>query len=365
MSRSKKESFPPRVRHSHLDLTGSAEDMAKEMKDINADFVFFAAYLDAGNADENTRVNGDMFNNFLRALEINEVTGRVKRIILVCGLKHYGVHLGTPKQPMEESDPWLPQPPSNFYYRQQRSLHAFAQKHDIEWVVTYSNEVLGFAKGNFMNLASTLGIYAAIHAELGSELPWPGSEAVYTRFDCFTSSKLHAEFCRWAAHAPNAANNAFNTVNGDIESWQNLWPKIAKHFGLKVPSDQFSRPAQLPSDLPMGEWSPISVGASTIGLEGKTPADRLKQRIDVIQWSRLPEVKQAWARLAERHGLDEDALDKATWSFAAFVLGREYDLVANMTKAREAGFTGFVDTWKCLEAVFKELEDNKVLPNRL
>jgi len=58
MSRSKKGSFPPRVKHSHLDLTASADDMAEEVKDINAEYVFFAAYLDAGDADENTRVNG-------------------------------------------------------------------------------------------------------------------------------------------------------------------------------------------------------------------------------------------------------------------------------------------------------------------
>ena len=215
-----------------------------------------------------------------------------------------------------------------------------------------------------MNLASTLGIYAAVQAELGSELPFPGSETVYTRFDCFTSSKLHAEFCRWAALAPTAANEAFNTVNGDIESWQNLWPKIAKHFGLRVPADQFSRPPSLPSDLPMGEWSPISVEASRIGLQGRTPPDRLKQRTDLQKWSQLPEVKEAWNRLSERHGLDKDAVEKATWGFAAFVLGREYDLVANMTKAREAGFQGFVDSWKCLDEVFSELEANKVLPKR-
>lgn len=362
MSRSKKGSFPPRVKHSHLDLTGSASDMAAEIKHIEADYVFFAAYLDAGNADENDRVNGEMFENFLKALKANGMTDRIKRIILVCGLKQYGVHLGTPKQPMEETDPWLPQPPANFYYRQQRSLHSFAATHGIEWVVTYSNEVIGYAKGNFMNLATTLGIYAAIHAELGSELPFPGSQAVYTRFDCFTSAKLHAEFCNWAAFAPKAANQAFNTVNGDIESWQNLWPKIAAHFGLKVPSDQFSRPAQLPSDLPMGDWSPLSLRAAELGLEGLTPPDRLKQRTDLIKWSELPDVKEAWKRVSERHGLDSDGLEKATWGFAAFVLGREYDLVVNMTKAREAGFNGFVDSWKCLEAVFEELEENRLLP---
>lgn len=43
-----------------------------------------------------------------------------------------------------------------------------------------------------MNLATTLGIYATINKEINQELPFPGGENFYTRFDCFTSSKLHA-----------------------------------------------------------------------------------------------------------------------------------------------------------------------------
>jgi hypothetical protein len=78
-----------------------------------------------------------------------------RSIVLVCGLEQYGVHLGNPKQPMEETDPWLPEPPfpSDFYYRQQKSLHAVCEGNNIEWVVTYPTEVRAYTKGNFMNLA--------------------------------------------------------------------------------------------------------------------------------------------------------------------------------------------------------------------
>lgn len=43
-----------------------------------------------------------------------------------------------------------------------------------------------------MNLSTSLGIYAAINKEINQELPFPGAETFYTRFDTFTSSKLHA-----------------------------------------------------------------------------------------------------------------------------------------------------------------------------
>lgn len=157
---------------------------------------------------------------------------------------------------------------------------------------------------------------------------------------------------------------AFNVVNGDIESWQNLWPNLAQRFGLRVPADQFSRPAMLPSDIPQGPWAPRSLVAEEIGLEGRDPPDRLQQRTDLVEWSQRSEVRAAWERLAKRHGLDEKALEKATGSFAAFVLGRNYDLVANMTKAKKAGFQGFADSWECLNQVISAYEEQRVLPPR-
>lgn len=75
-----------------------------------------------------------------------------------------------------------------------------------------------------MNLATAVGIYAATSKELGQDLIFPGSERFYTGFDCFTSADLHAKFCEWAVLESLAANEAFNVVNGDVESWQNLWP---------------------------------------------------------------------------------------------------------------------------------------------
>jgi hypothetical protein len=51
-------------------------------------------------------------------------------------------------------------------------------------------------------------------------------------------------------------------------------------------------------------------------------------------------VREAWERLAVREGLKGDAFDRATWGFVDFVLGRDYDVVVSMSKAREAGWMG-------------------------
>lgn len=105
-----------------------------------------------------------MLKNFLEALEITGAAKKLKRVILTAGAKQYGVHLGQPKNPMEESDPWIDGPgrPPNFYYRQQNKIKRESQKSSWDCVVTYPNDVIGVAKGNFMNLATSVGIYASI-----------------------------------------------------------------------------------------------------------------------------------------------------------------------------------------------------------
>jgi len=53
--------------------------------------------------------------------------------------------------------------------------------------------------------------------------------------NCWTSSKLDTRFNLWAAPEPKASNQGFNVVNGDTESFQNLWPKIAHLLGAQFP----------------------------------------------------------------------------------------------------------------------------------
>ncbi|SCO76943.1 related to wound-inducible protein AWI 31 [Fusarium oxysporum] len=364
MSRSKKDDFGPRVKHTHLDLTATAESMCDGLKNVEADYVFFAAYLQKDTDDENTRVNGDMLSAFCKALELTGAASKIKRFVLVTGAKNYGVHLGRVKIPMQETDPRMPEPPypPNFYYRQQDILYDFCKRNCVEWNVAFASEVLGFAQGNFMNLASATAIYAVVSKELGDELVFPGSEVFYNNVTCFTDAALHAQFLRWMALEPRAANEGFNVANGDAESWMNLWPRVAKYFGLKVPADQFSREAPLASDKALVSEPPMSVVAKDIGLKGHTPQSYIRQRVDLVKWSKTQEVKDAWKRLADREGLDPEALSKASWAFAGFAWGRDYNNILSMSKSRKIGWTGYLDTWENLESIFRILEDKKVIP---
>jgi len=365
MSRSKKYNFPKNVEFSHIDLQGSVKDMAEQIKGIEVTHVFFAAYLAKDDEGEAAEVNNAMLQNFMQALEMTGAEKKLQRVVLTAGAKQYGLHLGQVKNPMEESDPWVEGEgrPPNFYYDQQRSLAKLSKDKNWDWVVTYPQDVIGLARGNFMNLSTSLGIYASICKALPeSKLQFPGSPDFYMGFNCWTSSKLHAQFNMWAALEPKASNEGFNVVNGDCESYQNLWPKIAKLFGCTLPEDQFSGPTQDSSETEIDPKPPISDVDAQIGMKGAFKPSKIVQQVDLEKWSKSEVVQKTWALLAKRHDLEEDAFEKATWGFLGFVLGRNYSMVLNMSKARKLGWTGYQDTWDAFEESFEELVAEKILP---
>ena len=317
--------------------------MAKQLEGVECEYLLFTAYLEQGAEEENSKVNGDMLRNFLEALEITGASKKLKRVILTAGAKQYGVHLGIPKQPMEESDPWLESPgrPPNFYYTQQRILAEKAKANGYDWVVTYPNDVIGVARSNFMNLTTALGLYCAISKEIDGNLVFPGSETFYRLFDTFTYSKVHADFVLWAARKQECSNQAFNVFNGDVESWQNLWPKFAQRYHMHIPRNQFEVFCGENADsvMPLAEKPPLADVAAAVGLENKTVQSKVEQKVDLVKWSKREDVKEAWEKLRQRDGL-EDSFGKATWAFLGFVLGRNYSVVLTMSKARKLGYTG-------------------------
>jgi hypothetical protein len=44
------------------------------------------------------------------------------------------------------------------------------------------------------------------------------------------------------------------------------------------------------------------------------------------------------------------------------VLGRNYDIVISMSKARKFGWTGYKDSWEALEETFDELAKEGIMP---
>lgn len=212
-----------------------------------------------------------------------------------------------------------------------------------------------------MSLTTALGIYATITKELSLPFTFPGSADFYTRFDCFTSARFHAVFCLWASQEQGCSNEAFNVVNGDTQSWQTLWPLLAKRFDLKVPAQQF-KSGQHEKVVPLIERPPVADHAENMGIADRVRRGEVQMSVDLEKWASREDVKAAWERVAKREGLQEDALQKATWFFLNFVLGRNYDVVISMNKARRHGFTGYVDSWESLSESLDGLVEAKILP---
>lgn len=59
LSRSKKIDYPSNVEHRHIDLTSDAKEMAKELEGVEAEYVFFAAYLQQDSEQGSWNVNGE------------------------------------------------------------------------------------------------------------------------------------------------------------------------------------------------------------------------------------------------------------------------------------------------------------------
>jgi hypothetical protein len=62
-----------------------------------------------------------------------------------------------------------------------------------------------------------------------------------------------------------------------------------------------------------------------MGTQGRFGPNKVEQRIDLIKWSKRPEVLEAYKKLQKQTGIEEDAWEKATWGFLGSCLGRNYD----------------------------------------
>lgn len=365
----------PKIRHAFLDLRADAHSMAAGLYGVSVEYIYFCAYTSLSDPSETFNVNKAMLTNFLGALEKVDAIKDVKRFILTCGLKQYGVHLGQSKQPMVETDPILVNDlggiewPANFYYDQQKTLAESALKHNFEWICTLPKDVIGYARGNFMNQATALGLYCTVNRALpGATLPFPGNRDNFFSFNTWTSADLHAKFCLWAATAPGVGNQIFNVVNGDTESWQSIWPQLAQRFNCTIPDALFSSTWDCSgvSKVRLKTLQPIAAHAEQMGLKSDPvvyePAT-LDLRLDLEAWSRCPDVLEAWRTIRDQCDLDQSAWDNATWGFMAMAFGRKFSTVASMSKARRFGWTGYEDTWEAFDRTFAILEKEKILPS--
>lgn len=313
----------PRVTHVAADLR-DPDDLARALRGTAPTHVFFTAWSRQESEAENIRVNGAMVRDLLAALSAEPV----QHVALVTGLKHY---LGPfeayaagemPDTPFHEDEPRLDTP--NFYYEQEDELFAAAAKQGFTWSVHRSHTVIGNAVGNAMNMASTLAVQASLCKRLGRPFVFPGSETQWNGLTDMTDAGLLAEQMLWAATSPAGADEAFNIVNGDVFRWRWMWPRIAAFFGVE----------------PVGfDTAPRPLEEQMVGVE------------------------DAWAELVAEHDLVEPDLARvASWWHTDGDLGRDIEVVTDISKSRLAGFTGYRRTLDAFTDLFTRYRAERLIP---
>ncbi|HVJ55143.1 MAG TPA: SDR family oxidoreductase [Aliidongia sp.] len=302
-----------------------AESLARALKDTRPSHVFIATWSRQATEAENIRVNSAMVRNLLASVR---PARSVRHAALVTGLKHY---LGPfeaygkgalPQTPFREEQGRLDV--DNFYYAQEDELFEAARRDGFGWSVHRPHTIIGQAVGNAMNMGTTLAVYASLCRETGRPFYFPGSPAQWSGLTDMTDARLLAHHLLWAATTPEAANQDFNVVNGDIFRWQWMWERIAGWFGLE--------PAPF-----TGEIRPLEI---------QMAADA-----------------EPWRRLAERHGLAEPDLARlvSPWHTDAD-LGRPIEVVTDMSKSRKLGFTRYQATDEAFFDLFARLRADRLIP---
>jgi len=320
----RRPSDQPGVHPVAADLTDAA-GTAAALKDLAPDAVFVSTWSRQATEAENIRVNGAMVRNLLDGLRPAK---SVRHVALVTGLKHY---LGPfeaygkgvlPQTPFREEQGRLEV--ENFYYAQEDEVFAAAARDGFSWSVHRPHTVIGKAVGNAMNMGTTLAAYATLCRETGRPFRFPGSAAQWNGLTDMTDARQLAAQLVWATTTPEAANQDFNIVNGDVFRWSWMWSRIADWFGI--------------------EAAPFD--GTIVPLEEQMADDAV-----------------VWQRIAQREGLVEADLTRlaSPWHTDAD-LGRPIEVVTDMGKSRRLGFTRYQPTDDAFFDLFAQLRADRLIP---
>lgn len=317
------------ARHVSLDLTDAqaCRRAAAELRD--ATHLVYAALYEApdlvgGWRDERQiRTNDLMLRNLMAALE--PAAPRLRHVALLQGTKAYGVHVRPLTVPAREGRSEMYEQP-NFYWAQESFLRALQKGKGWHWSILRPVLIVGLAMGGAMDLIPPLGVYAAMLREQGRPLDYPGGAA---RVSQAVDVDLLARAIAWSGEADAARNEAFNVTNGDVFTWENIWPAIADALRMKP-----------------GKAVPLSLARESANWV--EPWDALRRRHDLLS-----------PGLAEFVGL---SFQYADYSMRYGHTESGPPSIVSTVKINRAGFTEMMDTEDMFRNWFDRARAERLLP---
>ena len=302
-------------------------EVFNQMQDVT--HVVYTALYEKPGVVQGWRERDQMETN-LRMLEnlfepLKAAATQLQHVSLLQGTKAYGAHIEPFPAPARER--WPRHPHENFYFLQEDYLREQQQGKDWSWSIFRPQLIFGEAlKGN-LNVLPAICVYAALRKEAGLPLSFPGGPPyVFEAVD----ADLLARSLAWAATSPNARNETFNSTNGDVFVWQNVWPTIADALGMEVGPPE---PLCLTQEMP------------------KRAAD--------------------WAAIVDKYQLraPRNMLDFVGGSFELTDLSFAYGaseppppIIVSTIKIRQAGFHECLDTEDMLRNLIKRYQDLGWIP---
>jgi nucleoside-diphosphate-sugar epimerase len=277
--------------------------------------------VDGWSDPDQIRTNGQMLENLLVALA---QSNQIQHVTLLQGTKAYGAMVGPMRVPARESQPRVEHP--NFYWVQEDFLRDHAKHHDYTFTILRPQMIVGPNHGVVMNLPPVVGVYAALRQAEGLPLAFPGGvdramEAV--------DARLVGDACLWAAINESAAGETYNLTNGEVFSWRDMWPAIARAL-----------------DVPLGEDEPLSI------------AEYLMQRQDL------------WQSIVARHDLAPNTLEQivgeshhyADLCFAFGANDAPPPIFVSAVKIHQAGFNQTYNSEESFCYWLRDLRSRRIIP---
>src|SRR5882724_7465328 len=216
-----------------VDLTDPAQCARLSVELQGATHLVYAALYEGPNLIDGwrdpsqIRTNDLMLRNLMAVLEPAAPT--LRHVALLQGTKAYGVHVRPLTVPAREGRSEMYEQP-NFYRAQESFLRELQQGKAWHWSILRPVLIVGEAIGGAMDLIPPLGVYAAMLRGQGRPLDYPGGAA---RVSQAVDVDLLARAIAWSGEAGAARNEAFNVTNGDVFTWENVWPAISDALEMK------------------------------------------------------------------------------------------------------------------------------------
>jgi len=322
------------ARHVAVDLSDPAQCRHAAAQLRGATHLVYAALHEAPNLVDGWRdpdqiaTNDTMLRNLMAVLE--PVAPTLRHVALLQGTKAYGVHVRPLTVPAREGRSEMYGQP-NFYWAQENFLRGLQQgKAGLEknwhWSILRPVLIVGEAMGGAMDLIPPLGVYAAMLREQGRALDYPAGAA---RVSQAVDVDLLARAIAWSGEAEAARNQAFNVTNGDVFTWENVWPAIAEALDMKPGA---AVPLSLAQTWP--QWI--------------APWEALRRKHDLISpgLEAFVGLSFQYADYTMRHGQTEPGPPS----------------IVSTIKINQAGFTEMMDTEVMFQKWFRQARANRLLP---